>query len=213
MIWIGGDLVSEGPGGVYGERIIQGYRLWSPKRSKLSALYHLGRGVDLEKHHRVLYLGAANGTTVSHIADYVEVIYAVEPAPRSMQDLLVIASSRRNIIPIMADARRPEQYLPVVERVDIIYQDIAQPDQVEILAANTRFLAPGGRMIFMLKSRSIDVTRSPEEVAVTVQESLVREGIRTTECTWLSPYYPDHAALISTPDRSGLGGKPEDRYL
>ena len=200
MIWIGDQLVSEGPGGVYRERMIQGYRLWSPKRSKFSALYHLGRGVELEKHHRVLYLGAANGTTVSHVADYVDVVYAVEPAPRPMQDLLVVAQKRRNIIPLMADARTPERYLPLVEEVDIIYQDVAQPDQVAILLANTRFLAEGGVMVFMLKPRSIDVTRSPAEVAATVKDGLSRGGIRTDGCIWLSPYYPDHAALICTPE-------------
>ena len=200
MIWIGDQLVSEGLGGVYRERMIQGYRLWSPKRSKLSALYHLGRGVELEKHYRVLYLGAANGTTVSHVADYVDVVYAVEPAPRPMQDLLVVAQKRRNIIPLMADARTPERYLPLVEEVDIIYQDVAQPDQVAILLANTRFLAEGGVMVFMLKPRSIDVTRSPAEVAATVKDGLSSGGIRTEGCIWLSPYYPDHAALICTPE-------------
>ncbi|MCE5298244.1 MAG: fibrillarin-like rRNA/tRNA 2'-O-methyltransferase [Methanoregulaceae archaeon] len=200
MIWIGGQLVSEGPGGVYGERMIGGYRHWSPKRSKLSALYYLGRGVELEKHHRVLYLGAANGTTVSHVADYVEVVYAVEPAPRPMQDLLVVAQKRRNIIPLMADARTPSQYLPLVEKVDIIYQDVAQPDQVKILLTNAGFLAPDGVMVFMLKPRSVDVTRSPADVAATVEEGLSSGGIHTDGCIWLSPYYPDHAALICTPE-------------
>ena len=200
MIWIGGELVSCGPGGVYGERMIQGYRRWSPKRSKLAALYHLGCGIELEKQYGVLYLGAANGTTVSHVADYVEVVYAVEPAPRPMQDLLVVAGKRSNIIPLMADARKPEQYRPLVERVDIIYQDVAQPDQVEILAANTPFLKPGGMMVFMLKPRSIDVTRSPAEVAAIVQDNLTGKGISTKESIWLSPYYPDHAAFICTLD-------------
>lgn len=198
MIWIGDQLVSEGPGGVYGERTVQGYRLWSPKRSKLAALYHLGKGIDLESHHRVLYLGAANGTTVSHVADYVEVVYAVEPAPRPMQDLIVVARQRKNIIPIMADARKPERYLPLVEKVDIIYQDVAQPDQAEILSENTRFLAKDGIMVFMLKPRSIDVTRTPASVAEEVIHELSTKGICTEECVWLSPYYPDHAALICT---------------
>jgi fibrillarin-like pre-rRNA processing protein len=198
MIWIGGELVSCGPGGVYGERMIQGYRRWSPKRGKLAALYHIGCGIELEKQHRVLYLGAANGTTVSHVADYVEVVYAVEPATRPMQDLLVVAGRRSNIIPLMADARKPEQYRPLVERVDIIYQDVAQPDQVEILAANTPFLKPAGMMVFMLKPRSIDVTRSPAEVAAIVQDDLTSKGINTKESIWLSPYYPDHAAFICT---------------
>jgi len=198
MIWIGDQLVSKGPEGVYGERIVQGYRLWSPKRSKLSALYHLRKGVELEKHHKVLYLGAANGTTVSHVADYVEVVYAVEPAPRPMQDLLVVARTRKNIIPLMADARKPEQYLPLVEKVDIIYQDVAQPDQVKILFDNTPFLIPDGVMVFMLKPRSIDVTQSPADVAATVKGALNTYGIRTESCTWLAPYYPDHAAFICT---------------
>ncbi|HNQ26142.1 MAG TPA: fibrillarin-like rRNA/tRNA 2'-O-methyltransferase [Methanoregulaceae archaeon] len=196
MIWIGDQLVSEGPGGVYGERMIQGYRLWNPRRSKLAALYHLGKGIDLESHHRVLYLGAANGTTVSHVADYVEVVYAVEPAPRPMQDLIVVARQRKNIIPIMADARRPERYIPLVEKVDIIYQDVAQPDQAEILSVNSRFLVSDGFMVFMLKPRSIDVTRTPAHVAEEVINELSTRGIRTEECVWLSPYYPDHAALI-----------------
>jgi len=200
MIWIGDQLVSEGPKGVYGERMIQGYRLWSPKRSKLSALYHLRGGVELEKHHKVLYLGAANGTTASHVADYVEVVYAVEPAPRPMQDLLVVAQTRKNIIPLMADARKPERYLPLVEKVDIIYQDVAQPDQVKILFDNTLFLAPDGVMVFMLKPRSIDVTRSPADVAATVKDALNTRGVRTDSCTWLAPYYPDHAAFICTPE-------------
>ncbi len=196
MIWIGDQLVSEGSGGVYGERMVQGYRLWSPKRSKLAALYHLGKGIDLENYHRVLYLGAANGTTVSHVADYVEVVYAVEPAPRPMQDLIVVARQRKNIIPIMADARKPERYLPLVEKVDIVYQDVAQPDQAEILSVNSRFLVSDGTMVFMLKPRSIDVTRTPACVAEEVINELNTTGILTEECIWLSPYYPDHAALI-----------------
>lgn len=200
MIWVGGQLVSEGPGEVYGEKMIQGFRHWNPNRSKLSALYYLGKGVELEKHHRVLYLGAANGTTVSHVADYVEVVYAVEPAPRPMQDLLVVAQKRKNIIPIMADARTPERYLPLVEEVEIIYQDVAQPDQVEILLTNSRFLSPGGIMVFMVKPRSINVTKAPLDVAAMVVEGLSRGGIHIEGCIWLSPYYPDHAALICTPE-------------
>ena len=67
------------------------------------------------------------GLTVSHVADYAEVVYAVEFAPRPMQDLLEVARRRRNVVPIMADAARPEQYAPLVEAVDLLYQDVAQP--------------------------------------------------------------------------------------
>lgn len=98
----------------------------------------------------------------------------------------------------MADARKPERYFPIVEKVDFIYQDVAQPDQAEILSANSRFLATDGIMVFMLKARSIDVTRIPADVAVDVINELSRREIQTEECIWLSPYYPDHAALICT---------------
>ncbi len=117
MMWIGQTLVSPGEPGVYGERVLDGHRVWDPYRSKLAALYYLGKGIDLEASMRVLYLGAAHGTTVSHVADYAEVVYAVEMAPRPMEDLLEVAGRRRNIIPVMADAGRPEMYAPIVAPV------------------------------------------------------------------------------------------------
>ena len=132
MIWIDDVLVSNGEGGVYNERMLKGSRVWDPYRSKLSALYHVGTGIELTKDMRVLYLGAANGTTVSHVADYTECVYAVEFAPRPMQDLLEVARRRKNVIPIMADASQPEQYAPLVEWVDLLYQDVAQPNQAVI---------------------------------------------------------------------------------
>jgi fibrillarin-like pre-rRNA processing protein len=196
MIWIDGQLVSPGKELVYGERTLQGFRLWDPRRSKLSALYHLGQGIDLEPQHRVLYLGAANGTTVSHVADYVEVVYAVESAPRPFQDLLVVAEGRDNIIPIMADARKPYLYRPLVEEVDLIYQDVAQRDQAAILLSNTGFLDSGGATILMLKARSVDVRRTLSEIAAETETLLKAGGLSIEKTISLSPYYPDHAALM-----------------
>jgi fibrillarin-like pre-rRNA processing protein len=196
MIWIDGQLVSPGKESVDGERTLQGFRLWDPRRSKLSALYHLGQGIELEPQHRVLYLGAANGTTVSHIADYVDVVYAVESAPRPFQDLLVMAERRENIIPIMANARKPHLYRPLVEKVDLIYQDIAQRDQADILLSNTGFLKSGGATILMLKARSIDVRRTLSEIAAETENHLKAGGLSLEKVISLSPYYPDHAALI-----------------
>jgi fibrillarin-like pre-rRNA processing protein len=86
VIWIGNTLVSDGEAGVYSERILSGKRVWDPYRSKLAALYHLGKGVELTGSMRVLYLGAAHGTTVSQVSDYADVVYAVEKAPFPMQD-------------------------------------------------------------------------------------------------------------------------------
>jgi len=198
VIWVEGVLVSKGAGGVYGERILQGCRVWDPYRSKLAAMYYLGTGPELEPDQIVLYLGAANGTTVSHVADSTAVVYAVEYAPRPMQDLLEVARRRKNIVPIMADATRPMEYALLMESVDLVYQDVAQPDQVSIALKNSIFLKPGGKLVLMLKTRSIDVSRSPPEVLAEAKEGLLAGGMRVEETIWLTPYHQDHAALICT---------------
>ncbi len=170
MIWIGDVLVSQGEGGVYNERMLGGARVWDPHRSKMSALYHVGRGIELTPGMRVLYLGAANGTTVSHVADYVDVVYAVEFAPRPMQDLLEVSRRRKNVIPIMEDAARPEQYAPLVEAVDLL----------------------------MLKTRSVDVRKEPAEVFQDTLDALISAGLIVQESVWLAPYHHDHAAIVCT---------------
>jgi fibrillarin-like pre-rRNA processing protein len=198
MIRIGDVLVSNGEGNVYGERMLGGARVWDPFRSKLAALYYAGTGVELRPEMKVLYLGAANGTTVSHVADYTEVVYAVEFAPRPMQDLLEVARRRKNIVPIMADASRPELYAPLVESVDLLYQDVAQPDQAVIAIRNCVFLRPGGQLILMLKTRSVDVRKQPAEVFHETVDTLSAAGLVVGECVWLTPYHQDHAAIVCT---------------
>jgi fibrillarin-like pre-rRNA processing protein len=200
MIHIGEVLVSKGEGGVYGERMLDGYRVWDPYRSKLAALYLAGTGLELAPDMKVLYLGAANGTTVSHVADYVEVVYAVEFAPRPMQDLLEVARRRKNVMPILADASSPEQYAPLVEIVDLLYQDVAQPDQAAIAIRNCVFLKTGGHLILMLKTRSVDIRKKPEQVFQDTLDILMSFGITVCESTWLAPYHQDHAAIVCTLD-------------
>lgn len=198
MIRIGDVLVSQGEGGVYNERMLGSARVWDPYRSKLAALYYTGTGVELTADMRVLYLGAANGTTVSHVADYVEVVYAVEFAPRPMQDLLEVARRRKNIVPIMADAARPEQYAPLVETVDVLYQDVAQPDQAMIAIRNCAYLKSRGLLILMLKTRSVDVRKEPVEVFRDTIAVLDAAGLSVQESVWLVPYHHDHAAIVCT---------------
>jgi fibrillarin-like pre-rRNA processing protein len=198
MIRIGEVLVSQGEGGVYGERMLQGFRVWDPYRSKLAALFHAGTGIEITGTMRVLYLGAANGTTVSHVADYAEVVYAIEFAPRPMQDLLEVARRRKNIVPIMADAARPGEYTSLVEPVDLLYQDVAQPDQAAIALRNTVFLKPRGSLILMLKTRSVDVKKEPGEVFRDTVSSLISAGFVVQESVWLIPFHKDHAAIVCT---------------
>lgn len=196
MIQIDGVLVSPGEGGVYGERMLKGYRVWDPYRSKLAALVALGVPIEINSSDAVLYLGAANGTTVSHVADYAEVVYAVEFAPRPMKDLLAVAARRKNIIPFMADASRPAIYAPFVEAVDLLYQDVAQADQAGILIRNRPFLKPDGRAVLMLKTRSVDVTRSPQEVFADEVGRIAGAGFSVISVKWLEPYHHDHAAIV-----------------
>jgi len=198
MIRVDGVLVSEGEGGVYGERMLKGFRVWNPYRSKLAAYYYLGGDVEIENSMRVLYLGAAHGTTVSHVADYAEIVYAVENAYAPMRDLLVVAARRQNIIPIFADATRPSSYAPLVETVQLLIQDVAHPDQAGIALKNSAFLVPNGMAVIAIKTRSIDVSRSPREVADESCRALEGTPLTVQKVIWLEPYHRDHAILVCT---------------
>ncbi len=193
---IRGTIVSEGEGGVYGERMLNGCRVWDPHRSKFPAAILKGAPLDLTPDMRVLYMGAANGTTVSHVADYVETVYAIEFAPRPMQDLIEVARRRLNIVPIMADVNRPEVYGCFVEAVDMIYQDVAQPNQADILKKNLPFLKTGGMAVLMLKARSVDVRKPSEEIAEETRMALREMGLTITWSGTLDPFHKDHTCIL-----------------
>jgi fibrillarin-like pre-rRNA processing protein len=189
---------SNDPVPVYGERILGGYRLWDPFRSKLAALLlkSKGGGLRLKRDSKVLYLGAATGTTVSHVSDIVAdgLVYAVEFSPRSMRDLIRLCERRENIIPILADAARPETYAALVEPVDLVYQDIAQRNQAEIVSLNcARFLLSGGELLLMLKTRSVDTTASPKDVLQIEKKNL--SGLNPNDIMDLLPFHQDHWAI------------------
>lgn len=183
---------------VYGERIQNGYRLWDPYRSKLAALILKGKGqaLSLRMDSKILYLGAATGTTVSHLADIVSegLVYAVEFSARSMRDLIRLCERRTNIIPILADAAKPEDYAPLLEPVDLIYQDVAQRNQAQIASLNcARYLRPGGGLCLLLKSRSVDTTASPRAVLQSELKKLIRLELMVIND--LEPYHLDHWAV------------------
>jgi fibrillarin-like pre-rRNA processing protein len=189
------------PKPVYGERIFKGLRIWDPYRSKLAAFLlksHLPLPIGLSRNTFVLYLGAATGTTVSHVSDIVRdgLVYAVEISPRSMRQLLQLAESRQNIIPILGDAARPESYSNLVEPVDLVYQDVAQRNQAEIATSNSsRYLKTGGTLILMIKTRSIDATASPQEICGSEMDEL--NGLEVLLAMDLLPYHHDHFAVVA----------------
>ncbi len=190
---------------VYGERLVEfagvQYRSWDPMRSKLAALILLGgRDLGLDRSSRVLYLGAASGTTASHVSDITSsgMVYCVEVSQRSFRDLVGVCESRRNMIPIMADASRPEDYSHMVEGVDLVYQDIAQRDQAEMFVRNMRHFDVE-RGILMLKSRSVDVNREPGDVYAEARRELASKGLNVREAVDISQYAKDHAAFVVGP--------------
>ena len=181
---------------LYGEKVFGEYRLWNPQRSKLAALLKKEENVPLRPEQIVLYLGAASGTTVSHLANIVSLVYAVEFAPRVARDLVRMSEHLKNVVPIVADALQPD-YGHIVELVDFLYQDIAQPKQAEIALTNAEmFLRTGGYACIMIKARSIDVTAKPK--AVYKREVKKLEELLDIMCVHeLEPFYKAHAAVIA----------------
>ncbi len=179
------------------------FRFWDPFRSKLSA--SILRGLEFmpfREGTRCLYLGASTGTTVSHLSDIVGEagrIFAVEVAPRVAREFLEnVVRYRRNVVPIIADARRPEAFPSVYGNIDAIYCDIAQPDQTEIAIANCRtFLATGSFLFLVVKASSIDVSKEKAQVFEEQSKILKRMGFEVLQKIDLMPYDRNHAMLVS----------------
>lgn len=174
------------------------YRLWSPSTSKLASMITKGMNVPLRKDSRVLYLGAASGTTVSHVSDIVTdgIVYAIEFAPRPARDLLRAIECRDNVVPIIADARQPFLYPPFIDHVDCIYQDVAQPDQARIAIANAdKYLNKGGSLIIAIKGRSISVSENLDRI-FQAEIDILKPSFRIIERISLEPLHKDHVAVL-----------------
>jgi len=178
------------------------YRTWDPYRSKLAAALVKGfpDGV-IQEGERVLYLGTSTGTTPSHVSDLIGergLLIGVEFAPRVAREFIErVARVRGNVIPYVADAREPDAY-STIGRVDLVYCDIAQQDQTEIAIQNCRFhLRTGGSLMLVVKSRSIDVVREPEEIFREERKKLEEAGFEVTQVVGLEPFEKDHAMILA----------------
>lgn len=191
---------------VYGEKLFRvgevEYREWNLYRSKLAGA--LANGLveqPIRKGDKILYLGVASGTTASHISDIVEHsgrIYGVEFAPRVMREFILVAEDRKNLFPILGDARKPHEYRHVVETVNGIYADIAQPEQAAIVVDNAKFfLRSDGYLLLAIKARSIDVTKEPSEVYRREINTLKEHGFEILDVVHLEPYDRDHAMIYA----------------
>ena len=193
---------------VYGERLLKfkgvEYRIWDAFRSKLAAAIIKGvQNVPIEPRFKVLYLGAASGTTPSHVSDIVGedgYVYCVEFAQRSIRDLVSnVAAFRPNISPLLEDARMPEKYaMFICGKVDTIYCDVAQPEQAKLLADNADvFLKRSGWVMLAVKSQSIDVTMDPNEVYRQEANILRKRGFDVKEVVDLEPFDKAHAMIVA----------------
>lgn len=195
---------------VYGEKRISveqpegdkiEYRVWNPFRSKLAAAILAGLdNIYIKPGCKLLYLGAASGTSVSHCSDLVGpegAVYAVEFSHRSGRDLVNMAKQRPNVIPIIEDARHPQKYRMLVPMVDVVFADVAQPDQARIVALNAQhFLKNGGHFVISIKASCIDSTAAPEAVFAREVKKLQESQLKPREQVTLEPYERDHAMVV-----------------
>ena len=191
---------------VYNEKLVKikgtEYRIWNPFRSKLAATIMNGlKDFPFMQKSSVLYLGVSTGTTISHISDIVGqngVIFGVEHTSRVARDFLDrVASHRKNIIPIIQDARKPQEYFSVFKKVDVAYVDIAQPDQTDIAINNCKmYLKSSGYLFLVIKTRSIDVTKDPKKV-ISNEIKKLEPLFEIKQIINLQPYDKDHAIVIA----------------
>ena len=176
------------------------YREWDAHSSKLAALIlNKCNNIFLRKNDFVLYLGSSTGTTISHVSDIVGkegFVFAVDLAPRVMRDLIFNLEARKNVVPILESANHTNKLMERISVVDIIYQDIAQKNQVDIFLKNiSNFLKKDGYGILAIKARSIDVTKKPKQIFNQVREQLENE-LTIIDYKTLEPYQKDHAMFI-----------------
>jgi len=191
---------------VYKEKLVkisdEEFRAWDPFRSKLAAAIMNGLSIlPIVRKSKVLYLGVSTGTTASHVSDIVGpsgIVFGVEHTSRVAREFLDrVASHRSNIVPILQDARNPKEYFSVYGTVDVVYVDIAQPDQTEIAILNCKtYLKKGGYLILVIKTRSIDVTKDPSEI-VRNEIKKLKENFEIIQEINLEPYEKDHSIIIA----------------
>ena len=179
------------------------YRVLDPRRSKLGAAVMKGlHRSGFKPGSTVLYLGASHGYTPSFVSDIVGekgFVVCLDFAPRVVRDLVFVCEARENMAPLLANASKPDEFADKVPKdVDVVYQDLAQKNQVEIFLANCdRFLKSGGHGLLAVKARSIDVTKSPKELFRAVKKEIeAQKDYTLSDYRELAPFEKDHAFFV-----------------
>jgi len=171
---------------------------WDPYSSKPSAALMNGlQNFPVKPGQKILYLGAAHGTTISHFSNIVGPegrIFGVEVSGKVIGDLLKKAGKKKNIFPILEDAHYPERY-GWIGQVDFVYEDIAQRDQIAILKRNAVLLKPGGFVGVALKAKAIDSIRDVKDIYKEAVAEL-SEAFEIIETVVLDPFERDHLFIV-----------------
>ncbi|GAG69479.1 unnamed protein product, partial [marine sediment metagenome] len=117
---------------------------------------------------------------------------------RSIRQLIQNTSRRKNIIPILDDARYPQNYAKsIFSSIDLIYQDVSQPNQAEIALTNCNYyLKENGLLIIAIKSQSIDSIQKSEVVYAQEKKVLEKAGYNILESINIHKYAANHIVLI-----------------
>lgn len=85
----------------------------------------------------------------------------------------------------------------LVGMVDVVFADVAQPDQTRIVALNSHhFLKAGGHFVISIKASCIDSTAKPEAVFASEVKKMKAEQMKPQEQLTLEPYERDHAVVV-----------------
>ena len=169
--------------------------MWDPFRSKISAAILKGlSSFPIKNDSNVLYLGASTGTTSSHIADITSGdVYCVEFSKRVARELMHVCEKKKNMQPIIADARHPWEYRNLTGDVDVLIQDVAQPQQAKIVLVNSHHYNFKD-VLFSIKSQSIDSSRSPKKV-IKEEINKLRDEFEIVQKLDLAPFEKDHVLV------------------
>jgi fibrillarin-like pre-rRNA processing protein len=187
---------------VYGEQIIRkngsDFRSWNPFRSKLAAGLHSGlENLAIEEGNIVLYLGSAEGTTVSHVSDLVGkngLVIGVDISAKATARFTILAETRENVLPLLADANNPRSFAEKLNniKVDVIIQDISQKNQAGIFSKNwSVFSKPATTGFLVIKTRSVDMVQSPEAI-LKQQLAVLKSQIYIQQIIRLEKYEKNH---------------------
>ncbi len=191
---------------VYGERVLEEggeeFRQWDFFRSKLAAAIKNGlKELPIKPGSKVLYLGAAEGTTASHVSDIVGktgIVFGVDVSERVMRKFISVSEQRENLVPILEDANRPWKYKDFLSenKIGVLYQDVAQQNQAKIFLKNAEyFLEKGNAGMLVVKAKSI--SQNPDVGAVFGKElSILSDSFNVMQVVNLKPFEKDHVLAL-----------------